>query len=162
MTQESPTEQARAYFYRNYQYTREHLERDYRAELLSYRDDTWDAPQRAARLSAAVKRYKTYQMLCFIFETARYTDLDFTPLVVRRLCAGFFGRQGSQDIIVDIFGQKGRLHRSRDSSPDLIEKVVSRYRHQATTYWNETLRVIERVKLEYRHQVRAARSRQDG
>jgi hypothetical protein len=62
--------------------------------------------QRAARLSAAVKRYKTYRMLSFIFEIAESVDLDFTPLVVKRLCTALFGRSGSQNIIVATFGQK--------------------------------------------------------
>ncbi|MGM8561953.1 cytoplasmic protein, partial [Enterobacter hormaechei subsp. steigerwaltii] len=82
-----------------------------RAELRNYRDDTWEAPQRAARLSAAVKRYKTYEMLYFFFQIADEAGLDYTPLVVKRLCAHLFDRQGSQNIIVDIFGQKGRMHR---------------------------------------------------
>ncbi|PJX61498.1 cytoplasmic protein, partial [Klebsiella sp. E-Nf3] len=99
MAQESRTEQSRAYFYRNFTYTIEHLTRDYQAELQRYSDDSWELPQRAARLSAAVKRYKTYRMLNFIFEIADSIDLDLTPLIVKRLCMRLFGRSGSQDII---------------------------------------------------------------
>lgn len=58
--------------------------------LSKYRDDTWEAPQRAARLSAAVKRYKTYEMLYFFFQIADEAGLDYTPLVVKRLCAHLF------------------------------------------------------------------------
>lgn len=58
MAQESRTEQSRAYFYRSFTYTIEHLTRDYQAELQRYSDDSWELPQRAARLSAVVKRYK--------------------------------------------------------------------------------------------------------
>ena len=83
MAEESQTEQSRAYFYRNFKYTLEHLTRDYEAELLRYSDDSWELPQRAARLSAAVKRYKTYRMLNFIFEIADSIDLDLTPLIVK-------------------------------------------------------------------------------
>ena len=99
MAQESQTEQSRAYFYRNFTYTIEHLTRDYQAELQRYSDYSWELPQRAARLSAAVKRYKTYRMLSFIFEIADSIDLDLTPLIVKRLCMRLFGRSGSQDII---------------------------------------------------------------
>ena len=59
---ESVVERAREYFFRHHRYTEEDLASDYQAELRNYRDDTWEAPQRAARLSAAVKRYKTYEM----------------------------------------------------------------------------------------------------
>ncbi|KAF0671586.1 hypothetical protein L245_13325, partial [Salmonella enterica subsp. enterica serovar Worthington str. BCH-4719] len=37
----------------------ENLERDYLAEVVGYSDDRWEAPQRAARLAAAVKRFPT-------------------------------------------------------------------------------------------------------
>ncbi len=77
---ESVVERAREYFFRHHQYSVEDLESDYQSELLKYRDDTWEAPQRAARLGAAVKRYKTYEMLCFIFSIAEDSGLDFTPL----------------------------------------------------------------------------------
>nr|QVQ59883.1 hypothetical protein [Enterobacter cloacae complex sp.] len=40
MAEESQTEQSRAYFYRNFKYTLEHLTRDYEAELLRYSDDS--------------------------------------------------------------------------------------------------------------------------
>ncbi|MBX4774903.1 hypothetical protein JQX69_29030, partial [Klebsiella oxytoca] len=40
-------------------YTAKQLEKDYLSEVAGYGDDRWEAPQRAARLAAAVKRYKT-------------------------------------------------------------------------------------------------------
>ncbi|EDD5507535.1 cytoplasmic protein, partial [Salmonella enterica subsp. enterica serovar Enteritidis] len=77
---ESVVKRAREYFFRHHRYTEEDLESDYQAELRNYRDDTWEAPQRAARLSAAVKRYKTYEMLYFFFQIADEAGLDYTPL----------------------------------------------------------------------------------
>ena len=50
-------------------YTAKQLEKDYLSEVAGYSDDRWEAPQRAARLAAAVKRYKTSEMLRFIFAT---------------------------------------------------------------------------------------------
>ncbi|MDV7024533.1 MULTISPECIES: cytoplasmic protein [Atlantibacter] len=147
---EAVIERARENFFRHHRYTEEDLESDYQAELRKYRDDTWEAPQRAARLSAAVKRYKTYEMLCFIFSIAEDSGLDFTPLVVKRLCFHLFGRQGSQEIIVDVFGQKGRMNRSHDSARDRIEDVAGRYRLSADRHWQDVLQNIEHVKREYR------------
>ncbi|EDZ1687065.1 cytoplasmic protein [Salmonella enterica] len=155
MIERTPIEQARSYFFSQCQYTEEHLERDYQTEILRYSDDTWEYPQRAARLSAAVKRYKTYQMLCFIFLIASEKNLDFTPLVVKRLCESLFGRKGSQDFIVEIFGQKGRSHRSNDSSPKVIEGVANQYRALAALHWSDTLAVIEKVKRDYRKKIKA-------
>ncbi|CAM7181190.1 MULTISPECIES: hypothetical protein [Klebsiella] len=148
MAQESQTEQSRAYFYRNFTYTIEHLTRDYQAELQRYSDDSWELPQRAARLSAAVKRYKTYRMLSFIFEIADSIDLDLTPLIVKRL----FGRSGSQDIIIATFGQKGRQHRSRDNTPAILDEIASRYRLAAYSCQASTLSDIASVKSTIRQE----------
>ncbi|NHB98549.1 hypothetical protein [Photorhabdus stackebrandtii] len=157
--EESATEQARAFFYRNECYTADKLEADYHAELEKYSDDTWEAPQRAARLAAAVKRYKTSEMLRFILDTvAPEADPDLTPLVVKRLCNALFGRTGSQAIIVSVFGQKGRVHRSADSAPDIIEQVAARYRPAAQRYWITTLANIERVKRGYQAKIRTSRN----
>lgn len=91
--------------------------------MAGYSDDRWEAPQRAARLAAAVKRYKTSEMLRFIFATIAYDpDPDLTPLAVKRLCQALFGRTGSQWLIVEIFGVKRRQHRSVDSTPEAVEK----------------------------------------
>lgn len=160
MAEESQTEQSRAYFYRNFTYTLEHLARDYQAELQLYSDDSWEYPQRAARLSAAVKRYKTYRMLSFIFEIADDIALDLTPLIVRRLCMRLFGRSGSQDIIVSIFGQKGRQHRSRDNTPTILDETAARYRLAAHSCQTSTLSDIEGVKKNYQAGIRAARNRE--
>lgn len=73
-------------------YTAKQLEKDYLSEVAGYSDDRWEAPQRAARLAAAVKRYKTSEMLRFIFATIAYDpDPDLTPLAVKRLCQALFG-----------------------------------------------------------------------
>lgn len=111
-------------------------------------------------LSAAVKRYKTYRMLSFIFEIADSIDLDLTPLIVKRLCMRLFGRTGSQDIIVATFGQKGRQHRSRDNTPAILDEIASRYRLAAYSCQASTLSDIESVKKHYQTGIRAARNRE--
>lgn len=139
-------------------YTAENLERDYLAEVANYSDDRWEAPQRAARLAAAVKRYKTSEMIRFIFATiAHDPDPDLSPLAVKRLCNALFGRTGSQWLIVAVFGEKGRQHRSKDSHPEAVEKMAARYRDQAGRHWSATLAEIERVKRTYQAGVRASR-----
>ena len=124
-------------------YTAKQLEKDYLSEVAGYSDDRWEAPQRAARLAAAVKRYKTSEMLRFIFATIAYDpDPDLTPLAVRRLCQALFGRTGSQ---------------CDDSTPEAVEKMATRYRHAAGLHWAATLAEIERVKRNYQTQVKASR-----
>lgn len=141
-------------------YTAENLKRDYLAEVAGYSDEHWEAPQRGARLAAAVKRYKTSEMLRFIFATIAYDpDPDLTPLAVKRLCKAMFGRTGSQWLIVEIFGEKGRLRRSDDSSPEAVEKMAARYRRDAGIHWSATLAEIEQVKRLYQAGIRASREK---
>ena len=142
-------------------YTAENLERDYLAEVTGYSDDRWEAPQRAARLAAAVKRYKTSEMLRFIFaKVAHDPDPDLTPLAVKRLCKALFGRTGSQWLIVDIFGEKGRQRRSNDSNPESVEKIAAKYRHEAGRHWSATLAEIERIKRLYQSEIQVSREKQ--
>lgn len=64
---ESVVERAREYFFRHHRYTEEDLESDYQAELRNYRDDTWEAPQRAARLRGlTLSGTKTHVKQCFL------------------------------------------------------------------------------------------------
>lgn len=152
------TKEAMRMFFGGRCYTVENLERDYRAEVANYSNDRWEAPQRAARLAAAVKRYKTSEMLRFIFATVAHDpDPDLTPLTVKRLCNALFGRMGSQWLIVAVFGEKGRQHRSADSHPEAVEKMAARYRRAAGRHWSATLAEIERVKRIYQADVRASK-----
>lgn len=153
------TEESLRMFLGGRDYTVQKLERDYLAELVDYSDERWEAPQRAARLAAAVKRYKTSSMLTFIFSTVAHDlDPDLTPLVVKRLCRALFGRTGSQWLIVEIFGNKRRSHRSDDSHPDVIDKIAAKYRDQAKLHWSTTLANIERVKYVYQKGIKASRN----
>lgn len=143
-------------------YTTENLEKDYLSELASYSDERWEAPQRAARLSAAVKRYKTSEMLRFLFATVAHDpDPDLTPLTVKRLCKALFGRTGSQWLIVEMFGEKGRRHRSHDCSPEAVEQMAAKYRREAAVHWSETLATIVRVKRTYQAGIRTSRKKED-
>ncbi|MDK9605897.1 hypothetical protein [Lelliottia wanjuensis] len=148
--------QAQGYFNFYHRYPIERLEADYQDEIRKFSNNTWDAPQRAARLSAAAKNYKTSQMLSFVLEIGMDHALDLTPLVVKRLCHNLFGRKGSQAIIVDVFGSKQRVHRSIHSSPAFIDEITDQYRRRAERYWMATLADIERVKLGYRKKVNKA------
>ena len=59
---------------------------------------TREAPTgRRLVLSAAVKRYKTYEMPNFFFQIADEAGLDYTPLVVKRLCAHLFRQAGQPE-----------------------------------------------------------------
>ena len=151
------TRKAMSMFLDGRSYTAENLERDYLSELTRYSDERREAPQRGARLAAAVKRYKTSEMLHFIFATvACDPDPDLTPLTVKRLCNALFGRTGSQWLIVELFGDKGRQHRSNDSTPEAVEKMAARYRHAARLHWSATLAEIERVKRLYQERIKAS------
>nr|WCS70257.1 YadA [Salmonella enterica subsp. enterica serovar Rissen] len=127
--------------------------------MTGYSDDRWEAPQRAARLAAAVKRYKTSEMLRFIFATVAHDpDPDLTPLAVKRLCKALFGRTGSQWLIVDIFGEKAAPQQRQQ--PGVREKIAAKYRHEAGRHWSATLAEIERIKRLYQSEIQVSREKQ--
>ena len=138
------------YFKNNHIYTLVLLQNAYHFEILDYSDEKWDAPRRAARLSAAVKRYKTSQMLLFILSIGIEDGLDLTPLVVKRLCQNFFGRKGSQSLIVKVFGEEKRINRSVHNDPEMIDAITKKHQGAAKHYWSTTLRNIEKTKQKYR------------
>lgn len=144
---------AKRHFYEHYHYSKEFMQKEYLREVYFYSDDKWTAPQRAARISAIVKRYKTSQTIAYIFGVASEMHLDLTPLAVRRLCKILFNRTGSQDVIVGTFGQKGRSNKSSISSEAAIDEIASRYAVAARSYWAGTLTDIEQVKSEYKSKI---------
>lgn len=148
-----------AYFIDYYIYPLVLLQQAYQIEMLGYTDEQWDAPRRAARLSAAVKNYKTSQMLLFIISIGVEEGVDLTPLVVKRLCNNLFGRKGSQSLIVKVFGEKNRIKRSAHSDPEEIELITKKYQRTASQYWSSTLSDIEEVKLKYKDSVLRKRKR---
>ncbi|WP_224770519.1 hypothetical protein [Citrobacter freundii] len=56
---------------------------------------------------------------------------------------------------------KGRVHRSRDSSPSVISEVAERYRLAAHSCWASTLSDIESVRKHYQAGIRTARKQED-
>lgn len=103
------------------------------AELENYKNDKWEAPKRGARLTAAIKRYKTsfrlFELIDRLSEAALDgNEIDVTPTIARRLAERMFlqdvrgeikGRIGSQDSYVQIFGQAGRTAKSNSTDADL-------------------------------------------
>lgn len=86
-------------------------------------------------------------------------NIDLTPLVVKRLCANLFRRQGSQSVIVNTFGKKERVHRSADSNIERINDIAERYRKSAKKYWSDTLSDIAKAKIGYQKDIRALRKK---
>ncbi|WP_045391981.1 hypothetical protein [Vibrio rotiferianus] len=148
-------EQLISRFYQEFVYTKEDLRYDYMAEIRDFDLSQWEAPKRAARLSAAVKNYKTSEMLVFTLLICQERRIDVTPLVIKRLNKAFFDRTGSQKDIVALFGESGRIHRSSDAHPDRIQMIVELYKAKAQRHWQQCLFDIESIKLEYNNAVTA-------
>lgn len=137
-------------FLSRFVFTLSDLKSAYFFEIDAFNASEYDYHKRAARLSAAVKRYKTSEMIKFVLEKNNDDWFDLTPLTVKRLTKALFGRSGSQSIIVGIFGMEGRIQRSADSSRDRINCFVELHQEDADKHWNECLSAINSVKLEYK------------
>lgn len=142
-------------FYDYYFYSKDAFKKDYMSEVNKFDLAVWDAPQRAARISAFVKNYKTSAMLVFVLSIAQELELDFTPLVVKRLNKTLFNRTGSQHIIVSLFGEKGRTNKSKDSQMDKIEVLAAEYSEKAEQHMSRCLSEIKNIKNGYRTAVSA-------
>ncbi len=94
-------------------------------------------------LAASVKRYKTSEMLRFIFATIAYDpDPDLTPLTVRRLCKALFGRTGSQWLVVEVFGGEGasapqRGQQSGDGGKKWLPDIVMPPNYTGPQRWQK-------------------------
>lgn len=148
-------QRVRSRFYAEFVYPLKMFRKNYLDEVKNFSVENWEAPQRAARLSALTKNYKTSEMLIFVLHVALEMQLDLTPLVVKRLNKALFGRTGSQCDIVTLFGSQGRIQRSQDSAPDRIAFIAKQYKFQANQHWQQCLLDIQAVKLDYK-----ARSKQ--
>jgi len=145
----------RTRFLTEFAYTKDAFKSDYLAEVKNFDLANWDAPRRAARLSAAVKNYKTSEMLTFLFSICVEESVDLTPLVVKRLCVGWFNRSGSQKVLVALFGEKGRVHKSADSPDECIQLIVDKYRNEADKHWKQCMDTIKAIKLAYKVAIRS-------
>ncbi|WP_082242253.1 hypothetical protein [Vibrio coralliirubri] len=136
-------------FTEQYRYSLDNLRSDYMEEIELFDTEFWELPQRAARLSAAVKRYKTSRMVSFILNMTIDRNLDMTPGLARKLCVNLFARTGSQKILVGVFGTAGRERKSNSNNEEVVVQMTLAYREQANEYWKETLSDIRIVQSEY-------------
>ena len=108
---------------------------------------------RAARLSAAVKRYKTAKVIDFIIEILKseHRDgylIDITPIFCKNLSQNLFDRVGSQKIYVDLFSTKDRKHKN-ENKPAVSEYLIKKYRDKSIAYIKDMDSEIETVKVKY-------------
>ena len=139
-------------FSREYSYREKHLQLDFKEEIIKFSEKNYTYHQRAARLSAAVKRYKTSEALNFVITIAINENLDMTPVVAKKLMFQLFTRKGSQKTLVSLFGQDGRIKKSTTNDTETIKNIVSKYKKDAEKLINTNTLFIEQVKTEYQKQ----------
>ncbi|WP_318440580.1 hypothetical protein [Photobacterium leiognathi] len=137
-------------FNREYSYKEKHLKLDFKEEIIKFSENNYTYHQRAARLSAAVKRYKTSEALNFVINIAISENLDITPLVAKKLMFKLFARKGSQKTLVSLFGQDGRIKKSTTNDTVTIENIVAKYKKDADKLIGINTLFIEQVKTEYK------------
>ncbi|MBE1301889.1 MAG: cytoplasmic protein [Alteromonadaceae bacterium] len=146
-------DKVRTRYFNEFAYPQKSFRAEYLAEISNFDIANWDAPKRAARLSAAVKNYKTSEMLVFLLSLPDIEEIDLTPTVVKKLFKNWFNRTGSQKGIVALFGVKGRIKKSENSSEQFIIKYADKHRRSADRHWQKCLNSIDIIKKEYRSAV---------
>lgn len=140
-------------FFSHHRVSSDALMQDFRAEIIAYAGGEWSTPSRAARLSAAVKRFKTSRAIEFVIKIAEIEGLDITPTLAKKLSHMFFGRFGSQKIMVSIFGTAGRMSKSKSNQPELLGKIHKKYKNDAELWQSETDNEIADVKRRYQDMI---------
>lgn len=137
------------------------LKADFQNELNSYSNEKFEPYARGARLAAATKRYKNSMRLGALImmirddvEKLNIKAPDITPLVARKLISQMWGKVGSQDLIVAIFGEPGRIQKSTDNNREFVVGFAWRHRARARAVEREYTAEIERVKVWYQKQIR--------
>ena len=87
-------------------------------------------PRRGALITAAMKRYKAYIMLHFIYVMHNKENLDITPTLAHRLIDGLFGRSISNRTLTDIYASDNRFG-SKSVDFERIDELVKRYKADA-------------------------------
>ncbi|HCG6133855.1 hypothetical protein NOK75_25415 [Vibrio parahaemolyticus] len=127
---------------------------DFKHELDNYSAETYEPAQRGARLTAAIKNFKTRRMTDFVVHvvlSAHVDEFDMTPLTIRKLSKGLFnGRSGSQKNLVELFGCEGRTRKASKRTHELIDELADRYQNDAKKLMAKTEIDIEAVKGKYR------------
>ncbi|HBC3964974.1 TPA: hypothetical protein KD885_004655 [Vibrio parahaemolyticus] len=135
---------------------KESLWLDFKRELDSYKVEKYEPAQRGARLTAAIKNFKTRRMTRFAVNTIHdhIDEFDMTPLTIRKLSKGLFdGRSGSQQNLVQRFGREGRTRKASVRTHEIIDELVAKYKNDAKKLMAKTESDIEEVKRRYRESI---------
>jgi hypothetical protein len=127
-------------FEMKYRYTTESLSNDV---IHAYATESLP-PKRGALITAAMKRYKSYIMLHFLYVIHNKEDLDITPTLAHRLIYGLFGRSISNRTLIDMYGRDSR-HGSKSEDFERIDELLRRYKADArktSRKMNETARNV--------------------
>ncbi|EOW7150965.1 hypothetical protein ACWLRT_004519 [Vibrio parahaemolyticus] len=127
---------------------------DFKRELENYSVEKYEPAQRGARLTAAIKNFKTRRMIDFVVHVVLYEhvdEFDMTPLTIRKLSKGLFnGRSGAQQTLVEYFGCEGRTRKASKRTHELVDELSERYRNDAKRLMAKTESDIEAAKRKYR------------
>lgn len=87
---------------------------------------------RGALITAAIKNYKGYMMLHFLYGIHGKEDLDMTPTLAHKLIDGLFNRSISNRTITEIYGRgKGNHHGKKSPDFGRVDELVERYKPEA-------------------------------
>ena len=138
--------------YRGSYMCKANLKKIYKGELQGYATDNYEPGQRAQRLGAAVKNFKSWVMIRFVIEKLglRYAWLDLTPNVVKTIGKGLFGRAGSQWRIVNVFGDADRTDRASQTVYDQLDDLIEKHKADATKTMAQAESDLNEVKDWYR------------
>ncbi len=133
--------------------------REFKKEIDSYSVENYEPAARGARLTAAIKRYKTDCIMHFIFRNVLSSvvdSFDITPATFRKLSKALFdGRSGSQTVLVSCFGRSGRTRKASKGTHNLIDGLAKKHKAEADKLMFKVNTNIESAKSRYRAETRS-------
>lgn len=96
----------------------------YVLDVYNYRQEDLDRRVMGALISAATKRYKRQIALDYLRTIKVDRDLDVTPTLAYRLIIGWLGRGVSKQMLLDMFGEKGRTAANKSENFLYIDELI--------------------------------------
>lgn len=87
-------------------------------------------PKRGGTITVAMKSYKAYIILHFLYGIHSKENLDITPTLAHRLIKGLFGRSVSNRTLIDVYGSDTRFG-SKSADFERVDEIVKRYKAEA-------------------------------
>ena len=144
-----------ATYVQHHKFSLEDLQNSFQTEIDNYDPNVREPARRGARLAAAVKRYKTSEMIGWMLRMSKAENLDMTPNLFNKIAKELFNRTGNNHLVQKILNQSGRTAKSLTNNDEIVRYVSNKHYNEAGAFWELINDEIDIVKYEYQKKINA-------